>query len=76
MTRRIEVRVKPNAKESSFLEQDDGTWVARIKSPPVDGKANEELIALIAGCFAIRKSRVKIKTGASSRVKRVEISAD
>lgn len=71
--RRIEVKVKPNARESSLLEQDDGTWVARLKSPPVDGKANEELIGLIADRFSLRRSQITIKAGAASRLKRVEI---
>ena len=43
----LSVKVKPNARTSS-LEQIDGSWLAQIKSPPVDGKANAELIALIA----------------------------
>jgi uncharacterized protein (TIGR00251 family) len=60
----------------SLLElKEDGTWLAQIKSPPVDGKANEELIALVAKHFACRKSDVSIKTGGSARVKllRIEI---
>jgi uncharacterized protein (TIGR00251 family) len=54
-------------------EKDDGTWVAQIKSPPVDGKANEELIALVAKHFKCHKSDVSIKTGGSSRVKLIRI---
>jgi uncharacterized protein (TIGR00251 family) len=48
-------------------------WLAQIKAPPVDGKANEELVALIAKRFGCRKSEVTIKSGASSRLKRVVI---
>ena len=41
-------------------EQADGTWLARIKAPPVDGKANAELLELIAEHFGVRKGAVSI----------------
>ena len=40
----------------------DGTWLATLKAPPVDGKANAELIALVARQFGQPKSRVSIRT--------------
>ena len=69
----VQVKVKPNSHVSLLEQQPDGTWLAQLKSPPVDGKANEELIALIAKHFACRKSDVSIKSGASSRTKLVRI---
>jgi hypothetical protein len=69
----IQVKVKPNARVSALTQADDGTWLAQIKSPPIDGKANEELIALVAQHFGCRRSRVSIKSGASGRTKRVSI---
>ena len=72
-SRVIQVRVKPNSRASALEEQEDGTWLAQIKSPPVDGKANEELIALIAKHFECRKSDVSIKSGGSGRVKLIRI---
>lgn len=71
--RRLQVKVKPNAHESSLVQQEDGSWLARLKAPPVDGKANQELIALIARHFSVRKAQISIKAGASGRVKLVEI---
>ena len=73
-TRVIQVRVKPNARVSMLEEKEDGTWLAQIKSPPVDGRANEELIALVAKHFGCRKSGVSIKAGASGRLKLVQIN--
>ena len=70
----LQVKVKPNARASTLTQRDDGTWVAELKAPPVDGKANEALIALIAAHFGVRKSQVSIKSGASSRLKRVCIA--
>jgi len=69
----IRIKVKPNSRASLLEEKEDGTWLAQIKSPPVDGKANEELIALIAKQFGCRKSDVSIKSGGSGRVKLVQI---
>jgi uncharacterized protein (TIGR00251 family) len=71
----LKIKVKPNARVSSLVQEPDGTWTARLKSPPVDGKANQELIALVAEQFRCRKAAVEIKSGASGRMKLVRISA-
>ena len=71
----IQVKVKPNSRASLLEQREDGTWLAQLKSPPVDGKANEELIALVAKHFRCRKSEVEIKSGASGRVKLVRIES-
>ena len=65
----LRVKVKPNSRASSLVQEPDGTWLARLKSAPVDGKANEELVALVARHFQCRKADVAIKTGASARMK-------
>jgi len=44
----LQIQVKPNARVSRFFQTEEGQWQAQLKSPPVDGKANEELIALVA----------------------------
>ncbi|HEY6928069.1 MAG TPA: DUF167 domain-containing protein [Thermoanaerobaculia bacterium] len=69
----LRVRVKPNARSSSLERQPDGTWVAKLKSPPVDGKANQELIALVAQRFRCHKAAVRVKAGASGRLKLLEV---
>lgn len=70
----LRVKVKPNARVSELEEQSDGTWLARVKAPPVDGKANEELVALIAKHFGVRRNQVSIKSGAGGRLKLVQIA--
>jgi len=72
----IEVRVKPNARASTLEAAPDGTWLAELKAPPVDGKANAELIALVARRFGCRKSAVSIRSGAGARLKRIEIEEE
>jgi uncharacterized protein (TIGR00251 family) len=69
----IQVKVKPNARASALEEQPDGTWLAKIRAQPVDGKANEELVRLVAGHFGVRKAQVSIRSGASGRMKLVQI---
>lgn len=71
----LEIRVKPRARSSELVQAADGSWVAKLKSPPVDGKANEELIALVAERFGCRKSAVTIKAGATGRTKLVRVEA-
>ena len=69
----ILIKVKPNASAGKLEQLNDGTWLARLKSPPVDGKANEELIRLVADYFNVARVRVSIKSGARSKLKRIRI---
>ncbi len=70
------VKVKPNSKQQKIEEQADGSLTVYLKSPPVDGKANEELIKLLAKKFDVAKSDIRIKSGLSSRQKLIEIDTD
>ena len=69
----LQVKVKPKASVSAFTAQLDGTWLAEVKALPVDGKANAELIRLIAEHFAIAKSKIAVKSGASGRLKLITV---
>ena len=69
----IQIKVKPRAKVSELTQGTDGTWCAKLKSPPVDGKANQELVELVAKAFQCRKADVSIKSGASGRTKLVRV---
>jgi len=65
----LQVKVKPNSRMSLLEQMPDGNWLARLKSPPVDGKANTELLALVAKYFRCPKSAVTMKSGQSGRTK-------
>jgi len=69
----IQVKVKPRARVSALEEVGNGPWLAQLKSPPVDGKANHELVELVARHFSCPKSAVSIRSGASGRIKLVNI---
>lgn len=71
----LQVKVKPNARENRLTESKDGVWVASIKALPVDGKANEALIELVAAHFKVRRRQVSIAAGSTSRLKRLFIES-
>lgn len=71
--RTLRVKVKPGARVDELTERDDGTWQARVKAPPVDGKANAAVVALVAKHFGVPKASVQIKSGASGRLKLLTI---
>lgn len=73
---KLTVKVKPNSKQVKIVEDDQGNLVIYLKSPPVDGKANAELIEILAEKFSIPKKYVRIKSGFNSRQKVVEIDLD
>lgn len=68
----IEVRVKPNSKRSeiSYLES---SYTANLRSKPHEGKANTELISLLAKYFDVSRSCIRIVKGMKGRIKVVQI---
>ena len=68
-----QVKVKPNSKIQAVKEEEDGSLTVHLQSPPVDGKANQELIKLLAKTFDVPKSGITIQLGQTSRTKLVEI---
>jgi len=71
----IRVKVKPNARQSSLEQLADGSWLARVRSPAIEGRANSELLALVAGHFGCPKAAVSVKSGASGRIKLIRIES-
>ena len=72
--KKLLVKVKPNARENSLRQFQDGTWIAEVKAPPKDGKANRTLIKVIAKQFNVTKSQVSIKRGKSGRTKLIQLN--
>lgn len=69
----LELYVQPGAKRSEFAGEYDGRLKLRLAAPPVEGKANEALIAFLADHFNVPKRNVRIAAGLRSRRKRVVI---
>ncbi len=71
----IRVKVKANARQTSLEQLPDGSWLARVRSPATEGRANSELLALVAERFRCPKAAVSLKSGATSRTKLIRIAA-
>ncbi len=71
----LRVRVKPNAKQTR-LEKGEEEWLVSLAVPPVDGRANEVLIKLLAKELGLPKSAVRIKSGHTSRIKLIEFEGE
>jgi len=52
----------------------DGSLKIRLTAPPVDGAANEALVAFLSDTLSVSKSQIEILSGHTSREKRVKIS--
>lgn len=68
----IKVKVKPNSKEERFERFGECEYLAFLKEAPEKGKANKELIKMIARFFGVPADKVRLKTF-SGRKKIVEI---
>ncbi len=71
---KISVKVKPKKKKETVERVDDTNFIAYVKAPPVEGKANDALVRLLSDYFDVPKSKVQIIKGTSGRYKVVEIS--
>jgi uncharacterized protein (TIGR00251 family) len=65
----LNVRVQPRAANDAFAEYNDDYIKIRITAPPVDGKANEHLIAYLAKVFKVAKSGIRLLSGKTGRNK-------
>ncbi len=72
-TFKIQVKVKPGSREAKFVKAEGDMYEASVRARPVDGKANSELIELVAGHFGLRKSQVQVKSGSKGRIKILEL---
>jgi len=69
----VSVRVSPRSSKNA-LTWEEGMLKARITAPPVDGAANEALVALLAAQLDLPRRAITIVRGANSRQKTVEIA--
>ena len=70
---RLTIRVIPNAKTSEVVGRELGVLKVKLAAPPIEGKANEELIRVLAEHFDIPKSLIHIVHGQSGKNKVVEL---
>jgi uncharacterized protein len=70
---RVTVKVHPRARQSVITGRFGDAWKLDLAAPPVDGKANDECVRFFADLAGVPRSRVRIVTGATSRLKVVDV---
>ena len=70
----VTVRVTPRAGRSAIAGERDGVLLVRLAAAPVDGAANEALVAVIADALGVPKRDVAIVAGARGRTKRLLVA--
>ena len=69
---KIEIRVKPNSRLEEVVQGEHGLTV-KVKDPPVQGKANQAVVRVLAKHFGVPEGQVSILKGFTSRNKLIEI---
>lgn len=69
----IEIKVIPNASRFRWKLDPSGRLVAYITSPPVDGKANKELVDRLSEALSIPKRSVMVAYGETGRLKKISL---
>jgi hypothetical protein len=70
----VDVRVIPRAKKTAFAGTRDGVLLIRVSAPPVEGAANDAVVAFLAEHLHIPRRDIRIVSGERSRHKRIEIA--
>ena len=71
---RIKIKVIPCSSQSLIEEDSVGDLRVKVKAPPVQGKANKELIELLTKYYKVPKNQIKIIKGQTSKNKIIEIN--
>jgi uncharacterized protein (TIGR00251 family) len=69
----LTVRVTPRASRDEVTGWQGDELRVRLRAPPVEGRANEALIRLIASKLNLPPSSIELIAGATARVKRLRI---
>jgi uncharacterized protein (TIGR00251 family) len=69
----LRLAVVPNAKRTEVDGLHDGALRVRLAAPPIEGRANDELVAWLAKSVGVPRRAVALAQGASGRRKRVLI---
>jgi len=76
MSLTVSLKVVPSSGRNAWMLDTSGHLKCYLKNPPEKGKANKELITLLAQALDIPKSDVEIIGGLASRKKRLKINLD
>ena len=69
----IAVKVVPRASKNQIVGIEGDAVKIRLNAPPVEGKANNALIAFLADALGVHRTQIEIITGHTSRRKIVRV---
>jgi uncharacterized protein (TIGR00251 family) len=69
----LSVFCQPKAARSALVGMHGGALKAKVKAPPVEGRANRALLDLLAGALGVARGRLTLVSGEQSRNKRVRV---
>jgi hypothetical protein len=69
----IQIKLIPRSSKNEVLDKQGAVYRLKVTAPPVEGLANEALIALLAKRLKIPKRDLKIQSGQRSRLKSVRV---
>ena len=69
----LSIFTRPRARRTELAGTHDGVLCVRVQAPPVDGKANAELLGFLANVLGLPKSAVMLRRGATARRKLIAI---
>ncbi len=69
----LSVRVQPRSRQNAIVGVRDKSLHLKVSAPPVDGAANEAVIALLAKALNLPKSTFSVQQGTKSRAKSVKV---
>jgi uncharacterized protein (TIGR00251 family) len=70
----LRVHVQPRAGRSAVVGRHGDALKVHVAAPPVDDRANAEIVELVAELFEVAKQKVTIISGDRSRLKRVRVT--
>jgi uncharacterized protein (TIGR00251 family) len=70
----LTVRVHPGASRNAVTDIHDGALKISLTTPPTDGRANDALIAFLAGRLLLPRARIALVSGLASRSKTLRIT--
>lgn len=71
----LAIHVQPGGRRSEVAGVHGTRLKLRIQAPPVEGRANDAVIAFLAERLGVRRSAIRILAGDTSREKRIAIDA-
>ena len=71
----LSVRVQPRARQDEVVGWQGDALRVRVTAPPIDGRANDAVVVLLAEAFRVPRSSIELVSGATSRTKLFRFAA-